>query len=583
MMKKLPFLCLAMLLTFGTVTPALAEESTTPQEPVSPEEPVESEESSTSEETTEAEERETVEVEFEDTKSLEWVKESIGRMKVKGIFNGYGDGTFQPNKPVTRMQSIITAVRLLGLEEEAVAAASSETILAFKDAVYFEKNPEAKGYIIVALENGLFDASEDKVDPNKPASRVWISTILVRALGLEEQALQSMTDIPNFKDVKEIPAASIGYVNVAVEYGIFTGTEAGLFQPNKNITRAQMAAVLDRTSTSLLEENGATTIQGVVTEITEAEAALELTVEISTGETLSYSVDAKLLVSYEGKFLSADQLVVGDPIQFYVEDGKVLEASILTKEQVETALNAPLGIQELKVEIEFENDGEVEVKYKNSKGKVEAKIEAEELELKGEEALVAIEELLAEWNLSSTMTEEDVLALIESTFASEGTIKELEVKIKFADGTKLTIESKEKADREEKGKKGKNEEESDEESSYNGVKVFTLTFKLVDGEEQKVSYKHEDGKVEAVLTIGEDDLEGEEAQASIEEYLDALALTDGFTEQDFISAIYTVFNLDEAELEELKAIVEFSGGSEIEYELGEEEESERGKGKGNRN
>ncbi len=59
------------------------------------------------------------------------------------------------------------AVRLLGLEDQAKAQ-KPDAKLHFKDAELIgKKYPWAKGYILAALENGLFDASEQAVQPEK--------------------------------------------------------------------------------------------------------------------------------------------------------------------------------------------------------------------------------------------------------------------------------------------------------------------------------------------------------------------------------------------------------------------------------
>lgn len=74
-----------------------------------------------------------------------------------------------------------------------------------------------------------------------------------------------MTNIPHFNDVNEIPAGSIGYVNVAVEQGITTGYGDNTFKPNQPVKRGEMAAFLDRTNDGLLEQSGAITVQGTIT------------------------------------------------------------------------------------------------------------------------------------------------------------------------------------------------------------------------------------------------------------------------------------------------------------------------------
>ncbi|MBM7577847.1 S-layer homology domain-containing protein [Jeotgalibacillus terrae] len=381
--------------------------------------------------------REAVSVEFEDTKKLEWVKDSIGRMKSKGIFVGYEDGNFRPNQPVSRIQSIITAVRLLELEEEAKAMNPDDIELHFDDA---DKLPNAvKGYVAVALENGLFGTDENRVDAYKPASRLWISSVLVRALGLEEEALASMNDIPDFKDVNRIPAGSIGYVNVAVDYDIFTGTLSGNFQPEKNITRSQMAAVLDRTYGELLEENGAVTVDGQVENISFEENEGTLTLTTVGGEQLTFTIAKDLLVQYETRFMAADQIRTGDFIEVYVKEGAVQEASVYT--ELPDSEPAENGIQQLKVEAEAD-DHEFELKYQLKKGKESGKVEIEtpenEEEFKDEEALSLINGYITEWGVTSEITEEELTEAITASLAF--TPEELEVHVKFADGSRLKFE-----------------------------------------------------------------------------------------------------------------------------------------------
>lgn len=177
------------------------------------------------------EDREEIRIEFKDAGEAEWAITYIGKMKAKNVLSGYPDGTFQPNKPVKRVEAITAAVRLMGLEEEAKAV-PADTRLLFKDADQIDD--WAVGYIKVALENGLFDETADKVEPNKPASRVWMAALLVKALGLQDEALGQMNVAPDFKDAAAIPAGSVGYVNVAVEEGLISGYPDGTFRPNKS-------------------------------------------------------------------------------------------------------------------------------------------------------------------------------------------------------------------------------------------------------------------------------------------------------------------------------------------------------------
>src|SRR5690625_5004115 len=243
--------------------------------------------------------------EFSDLDEAEWAIPYILRLTDQQVFAGYEDGTFRPNKPVTRVEALATAVRLMGLDDEA-AQGASETEIHFKDAdLIDERFAWAKGSIVVGLENGLFEPSEEVFDPHKPATRAWVAALMVRALGLEDEALERMTEVPKFNDAETIPAGSIGYVNVAVAEEIVTGYTNNTFQPNNNITRAEIAVLLDKTGDSIDEEQ-ADQIVGKVTALKfgqeyeegEVDSATDgvLIVDTYTGEREQFAISSNLSV-----------------------------------------------------------------------------------------------------------------------------------------------------------------------------------------------------------------------------------------------------------------------------------------------
>src|SRR5690606_4730864 len=142
-------------------------------------------------------------------------------------------------------------------------------------------------------------------------------------------------------DAKEIPAGAIGYINVALEHGIVSGYPDGTFKPNKNVTRAEMAALLNRTNDGMLENAGAEKVSGVVKEIyfnsntgtgsvTDSVYG-EITITSSKNEVLTYAITSDLLVQYHNKFVRADQLAVDDAVILVVQNKKVIDATLLDK------------------------------------------------------------------------------------------------------------------------------------------------------------------------------------------------------------------------------------------------------------
>lgn len=397
------------------------------------------------------EDREEIQFDFGDSKEAPWADEYIGKMQSKDVIKGYEDGTFRPNAPVKRIEAIVMAVRLMGLEEEALEK-SLDTKLHFKDA---NQIPNwGKGHIIVALENGLFNATEDKIQANKPASRIWIVNLLVKALELEPEALGLMTEIPDFKDANQIPAGSIGYVNVAIENGLINGYQDNTFKANKSVTRGEMAALLDRTNDGLLEQSGAVIVQGEITEISFAEEPVveenmisalattsgSISVQSFNGEEFTYSISPEMLVQYHNRFIRADQLRVGDIVTLVVNEEAVVEANLVDEDNVNTQSN----IVELEIKLE-QAEKELKIEYKNKKGKIEAEIETEtndeKVKIKGEEAIKQVEEIIEQLALTPDLSNEEILEKIVTALEIEGDkFKELEIEIKFSNGKKVDIE-----------------------------------------------------------------------------------------------------------------------------------------------
>jgi hypothetical protein len=196
---------------------------------------------------------------------VEWAIRHIVSLAGKRVFEGYEDGSFKPRNTVSRIEAITAAVRVMGLRDQAESPAEMNTELNFKDADKIKRNyPWAVGYVAVALENDLFAENETSVQPEKPADRLWATTLLVKALKLDAEARAKMNEKLPFKDANKIPAGSVGYVAVAVEKGLIDGFEDNTFRPDVPVTRAQLAALLDRANDQMPDAEK-DTITGIVT------------------------------------------------------------------------------------------------------------------------------------------------------------------------------------------------------------------------------------------------------------------------------------------------------------------------------
>jgi hypothetical protein len=252
-----------------------------------------------------------------------WAYQQIIRLVAQGVFKGYDDGSFKPKNKITRLETIIAAVRLLGLEPEAQKPENMNAKLNFKDFDQLKKkSPQAVGYVKVALANDLFNENDMTIQADKPATRLWASVLLVKAMKLEADAQAKMGSELPFRDAESVPAGSVGYVAVALDKGLIAGYSDNSFQPNKPVTRAELAAILARLGVQL---PGQEKDNGVVTGVVQATNANgTITVKKADNTTVDYTLDASVFIFRNGVKVPANALQVGDQLSVRISQGKVI-------------------------------------------------------------------------------------------------------------------------------------------------------------------------------------------------------------------------------------------------------------------
>jgi len=169
---------------------------------------------------------------FTDVPTSHWAYEAINDIATRVLINGYTDGTYRPNQPVTRAQ----AAKIVAL---AINAEPSATFRPrFQD---ISPAHAAYDHIRALTERGMF-TNEDKFQPNKPLTRAEMSKMF--ALGYK--IIIDDNDKISFSDVTKQNHYH-GYITALAELGITTTPAGGEYKPNDNVSRAQIAAFLHRT------------------------------------------------------------------------------------------------------------------------------------------------------------------------------------------------------------------------------------------------------------------------------------------------------------------------------------------------
>ncbi|WP_163151932.1 S8 family serine peptidase [Anoxybacillus sp. MB8] len=170
---------------------------------------------------------------FSDVKKTYWAYSDILQAQQLGMIRGYGDGTFRPNTPLTRGESMVMLARLFGWEVPSLLSAP------FVDVPLTATNALL---VATAAEKGIVKGTEGKALLHEQLTRGQFALLLMRALQLENEPIRSVSP---FQDVTQQDMWKA--VQLLAERGIVAKTT--YFYPNEPVTRAQMCAMLVRVST----------------------------------------------------------------------------------------------------------------------------------------------------------------------------------------------------------------------------------------------------------------------------------------------------------------------------------------------
>lgn len=153
--------------------------------------------------------------------SSHWAEQPIRHMCSIGLISGYPDKRYIPNAPVSKYEALMMICRAAGFDPDA-------------DSSWEQKCEDCLEF---ALDEGIID--DDDFAGWKPAKRYEVAVWSIRAMGLDEDG----GDL-SFRDIDDIPADAWPYIGVMFKHKYMVGYPGNFFQPNKPVTRAEMAKIL---------------------------------------------------------------------------------------------------------------------------------------------------------------------------------------------------------------------------------------------------------------------------------------------------------------------------------------------------
>ncbi len=166
-------------------------------------------------------------------------------MTINGYIKGYEDGTFKPDRNITRAEFSAIVYRILGLEAAEDGVLYDDTTGHWaEDIIATMSLPEGYGML-----RGYGDGN---FGPNDLITREQAVAIIARAKSaVWVAAEENAKDV--FTDAEDISWWFDGEMDAAVTNGLITGYQDGSYKPLNFTTRAEACVLLARAWPEILE------------------------------------------------------------------------------------------------------------------------------------------------------------------------------------------------------------------------------------------------------------------------------------------------------------------------------------------
>ncbi|WP_342551643.1 S-layer homology domain-containing protein [Paenibacillus sp. FSL R7-0652] len=223
---------------------------------------------------------------FSDINTGYWAEKHVYKLAYQGILLG-NNGLFRPGDAVTQQEAVTMAIRFMNMESQVNTTTAAALPTNMEVGNYF------KPYVALALQLGLVDKTEEAaVDVSKaswgqkPATREWITKLLIRSLNKDAEAKAQNNQSTSFADNASISDSAKGYINLAVSLDLAKGLENNKFNPTGSVTRAQLATFFSR-GESLTDTKYPNTATGYVTGLKDGQITL-----VVDGKAVNYAVNS---------------------------------------------------------------------------------------------------------------------------------------------------------------------------------------------------------------------------------------------------------------------------------------------------
>ncbi len=245
-----------------------------------------------------------------DSTKYSWAVNEINSMASSGIIKGYEDGTFRPERTVTKLEALVLTARVLGVNNSENESVLDAAIEAYSEKIDKYELSYGNNEIAYLLIKNIISESElssyiEKNIASEGMKRYEIAVLLTKALDAEKTVSQNVITSLEYSDAADIPAYAKKYVEYVTNNGLMNGMDNNNFSPNTDVTRAQAAVLLSK----LIGMTDYTFQSGLVSSMDTASRIIK--VKNSSSKSFDYTVNSSVLLRFEGAPITISDIATG--------------------------------------------------------------------------------------------------------------------------------------------------------------------------------------------------------------------------------------------------------------------------------
>lgn len=255
-------------------------------------------------------------------KTYPWAVEAIESMADEGIIKGYEDGSFNPAKTVSKLESLVLISRILGVNNEKTSRITEAAWDVYGEDIAEYELPYGKDEIAYLLGKNVISVDEleeyiDAAHRDDALKRYEVAILLTKAMDAEAALKAELATGLEYADTSDIPANAKKYVAYVSDQELMQGMEDNKFAPNDTVTRAQAAVVLHKLKNTTDYEFKT----GIVSAVDQT--TRQIKIKEAEDSVLSHYITADTIVRYNGTVIGINDISVGYDAVVTYKSGKL--------------------------------------------------------------------------------------------------------------------------------------------------------------------------------------------------------------------------------------------------------------------